>query len=393
MRFRTSFLAVLAAALLPSGAGAEELRIGFINTFGNPVGQEQINAFKLGLEAAGWKADGDAIAGAPTKVVWCDDNVRPDQGLACARKFIEQDRVHVVAGMLWSNVLAAVQTPVLASKTILLATNAGTSQLAGEQCSRYFISSSWQGDTWAEVTGRLVSADNVKSIVLIAPNYQGGKDTLAGFKRFFTGGTIRDEILFKLGQTDYQPEFSKISAMQPEAVLAFAPGPMGIAFMKQWAAAGLHKRIRLYTVYMVDNITLRAIGDAAAETSHVAMWAPDIDVPANRAFVAAYTKRFGHAPSHFAAQAYDAARLIEAGLRVTGGRTGDTLALVKAMRRARYDSVRGPYSYNVNGFPIQDFLKREVVVEGGIPRIRTAAIAQRAYKDSHWEKCPEAERH
>lgn len=393
MRLGSSLLAALAAMLLPAGAGADELRIGFINTFGNPVGQEQINAFKLGLEAVGWKADGDAIAGAPAKVVWCDDNVRPDQGLACARKLIEQDRVHIVAGILWSNVLAAVQTPVLASKSILLATNAGTSQLAGEQCSRYFISASWQGDTWAEVTGRLVAAEKVGTIVLIAPNYQGGKDTLAGFKRHFGGGKVLDEILFKLGQTDFQPEFSKIAALKPEAVFAFAPGPMGVAFMKQWAAAGLHNKIRLYTVFMVDNLTLKALGEAAAATFHVAMWDPDLDVPVNRAFVAAFARRHGRPPSHYAAQAYDAARLIESGLRATGGRTGDTLALVKAMRRARYESVRGDYTYNVNGFPIQNFVKRGVAIEEGGPRIRASGIAQRAYKDSHWEKCPEAERH
>ncbi len=388
-------LVLSAAALVASfgSAKADELRIGFIMTLGNPVGQEQVNGFKLGLESVGWKSDGDAIAGAPTKIAWCDDNARPDQGVNCARKFIEQDRVQIVAGIIFSNVLAAVTAPVVESKTVLLATNSGTSQLAGEQCSRYFISSSWQADTWGEVTGRLVSADRVKSIVLIAPNYQGGKDTLNGFKRHFTGGEIKDEILFKLGQTDFQPEFSKIGALRPDAVFVFAPGPMGIAFVKQWAAAGLRQRIRLYTVFMVENLSLKAMGDAAAETFHVNMWDPDSDVPANRAFVEAFTKRHGRPPSHLAAQSYDAARLIEAGLRATGGRTGDTLALVKAMRQARYDSVRGPYTYNVNGFPIQDFYKRGVVLENGMPRIKTEGVVQRAYKDSHWEKCPAAERH
>ncbi len=383
----------LLAAAFSQAASAEELRIGFMMTPGNPVGQEQLNGFKLGLEAAGWKADGDTIAGVATKIAWCDDNARPDQGVNCARKFIEQDRVHVVAGIIFSNVLAAVTAPVVGSKTVLLATNAGTSQLAGEQCSRYFVSSSWQADTWGEVSGRLVAADRAKSIVLVAPNYQGGKDTLNGFKRHFSGGEIKDEILFKLGQTDFQPEFSKISALQPDAVFVFAPGPMGIAFVKQWAAAGLRQRIRLYTVFMVDNLSLKAMGDAAAETFHVNIWDPASALPANRAFVEAFTKRLGRPPSNYAAQAYDAARLIEAGLRANGGRVGDTLALAKAIRRTPYESVRGTYAYNVNGFPIQDFYKRGVVVEGGVPRIKTEGIVQRAYKDSHWEKCPAAERH
>jgi branched-chain amino acid transport system substrate-binding protein len=116
-------------------------------------------------------------------------------------------------------------------------------------------------------------------------------------------------------------------------------------------------------------------------------------VPANRAFVTAFAARHGRAPSNYGAQAYDAARLIEAGLRATGGRTGDAAALVKAMRHTPYELVRGAYTYNVNGFPIQDFYKIEVTADGGTVRLRTNGIVQRAYKDVHWEKCPGAERH
>ncbi len=353
----------------------------------------QVDAFKLGLERAGWKADGDKVAGVPVKVAWCDDKIRPEEGVACAQKLLSQDRVQIVAGLLWSHVLMAVQAQVFQSKAVLLATNAGTAELAGAGCSRYFVSASWQGDTWGEVSGRLVSADGVKSIVLVAPNYQGGKDTLTGFKRHFSGGNIRDEILFKVGQTDFQPEFSKIGALAPQAVFVFAPGPMGTAFVKQWQAAGLNQRIKLYTVFMVDHLSLKAIGDGVVGTYHVSMWDADGDVAANREFVAAFQQRHGRLPSHFSAQAYDAARMIEAALRATGGRADDTLALAKALRRTPYQSVRGPYTYNVNGYPIQDFYKLDVVAEGGATRIRRVGVAAHAYKDSHWEKCPEAERH
>lgn len=384
--------AALAAIAGATSAHAAELRIGFINSFGHPIGREQVDAFKLGLERVGWRADGDKISGVPVKVAWCDDKSRPEEGVACAQKLLNQDRVQIVAGLLWSHVLAAAQVHVFQNRTVLLATNAGTAQLAGEGCSRYFVSASWQGDTWGEVSGRLVSADGVKSIVLVAPNYQGGKDTLAGFKRHFTGGNIRDEILFKVGQTDFQPEFSKIGALAPDAVFVFAPGPMGTSFVKQWQAAGLNKRMKLYTVFMVDHLSLKAIGNAVVGTYHVSMWDADADVPANREFVAAFQRRHGRLPSHFGAQAWDAARMIEAALKATGG-AGDAVALAKALRRTTYESVRGAYSYNVNGYPVQDFFKLEVVEEGGAPRIRRAGVVARAYKDAHWEKCPTAERH
>jgi branched-chain amino acid transport system substrate-binding protein len=62
---------------------------------------------------------------------------------------------------------------------------------------------------------------------------------------------------------------------------------------------------------------------------------------------------------------------------------------MKAMRKVKYDSVRGPYSYNVNGMPIQNFYKQEVIKgSDGKPDIVTRGVIFANYKDAYWEKCP-----
>jgi hypothetical protein len=114
-----------------------------------------------------------------------------------------------------------------------------------------------------------------------APNYQAGKDMIAGFKRTYRG-RIAGEILFKFGETDYQADLSKVRAMAPEAVFVFAPGGMGVFFLKQWASSGLRESVKLYTLYVVDNATLPAIGEAAIGSVHTGHWNPDLDHPRNR---------------------------------------------------------------------------------------------------------------
>lgn len=381
-----------ALALCSGQAGAEELRIGFINSLNNPLGKQQLAGFTLGLEHMGWKQDGDKLAGVPTKVIYCDDQVKPDVGLACAKKLIEQDKVQIVAGVIWSNILNAIRTPVVSTKTILLSTNAGSSRLAGVDCSKYYISTSWENSQNAQAMGRLVSEEGVKNVFFLAPNYQAGKDNLSGFKSTYKGGKITGTILYKLNASDFQAELTRVRASQPEAVVTFSPGPMGIAFMKQWAASGLGKSIKLYQIFVVDHVTLRPIGNAAVGTFHTNQWDSDSKRSANVKFVKDYIAKNGYHPSHFASQAYDGALLIASAVKGTGGKVDDTLALMKEMRKANYESVRGKYTYNVNGIPIQNFYKREVVAgPDGKPMIRTAGIVVAESKDAEWQRCKKSE--
>ena len=167
---------------------------------------------------------------------------------------------------------------------------------------------------------------------------------------------------------------------------------MGIAFMKQWAASGLGKSTKLYQIFVVDHITLLPIGKAAVGTFHTNQWDSDSTRPANVKFVKAYIAKHKIHPNHFGAQAYDGALLIASGIRGTGGKVNDTLALMKAMRKADYASVRGKYRYNVNGIPVQNFYKREVVLgSDGKPMIRTVGLVTANHVDGQWRKCKKSE--
>jgi branched-chain amino acid transport system substrate-binding protein len=385
-------LATAAFVLIAGSASAEELRIGYMNTFSNPLGKDQLAGWKLGLANQGWKKDGDLLGGVPTKVFYCDDQRKPDVGVTCAKRFVEQDKVQIVAGITWSNILNAVRNPVVRNKVILMSTNAGSSRLAGTACSKYFISTSWQNDNTPEAMGQLMREEKLNDVFLMSANYQAGKDMMAGFRRYYKG-RIKGQLLYKLGNRDFQSELTRVRAAQPSAVFIFAPGPMGIAFMKQWAASGLGKKIKLYTVFTVDNLMLKPIGKNAIGTFHTNYWDPDSKNPANVKFLKDFQAANGRLPSHFAAQAYDAPALIASAVKAVGGKVNNTLALKKAMLQANYDSIRGKYRYNFNGMPIQNYYKREVVAgPGGKPEIHTTGIVFTNHADAYAKRCKRSER-
>ena len=396
MRTLARATAAFAALLAATPALAQEMRIGFVSTLtgvGAIVGNHQVNGWKLGLAHEGWTKDGDKLAGVPLSLVIADDQAKPDIGVKEVDKLLNQHKVQLIAGFIPSNVLMASLRPILAKGVPLVTTNAGPSPIAGEACHPLIVSTSWNNDNNPEALGKLIESDGVKTIHMMAPNYQGGKDVIAGVTRTLAGVKIGGQTLFKLGETDFQADISKIRVERPKALFVFAPGAMGISFLKQWAASGAGTSIRLYTVLTVDWTTLPAIGEAAVGTVHTMYWSPDLGNDANRRFVKDYAGQHGHMPSHYAAQAYDGARLVAAALKSIGGKADDAMALARALRKAKYESTRGPYEYNVNGMPIQNYYKREVIkdAEGKLAIVNRGVVLAN-HKDAHWEKCPAVKR-
>ena len=301
-----SLSAALLALALASAAGAQELRIGYLNTTtgsGALLGRHLENGWKLGLAHEGWTKDGDRLGDVPTRIWYGDDQTRPENGLREVERFLLSEKVHIVAGIIWSNVIMSVQKPVFDAKAMLLSTNAGPSPLAGPLCNPLFVSSSFYNEGNSEALGEIANKDSAKTVLLMAPNYQGGKDMLAGFESTFKSGKIVETILFKLGETDFQADLAKLRATKAEAVAIFAPGSMGVAFMKQWVASGLAANVKLYSINTIDNISLPAVGDAALGAIEAQHWTPDLDNPKNKRFVKDYAAAYGHLPSHLATAA------------------------------------------------------------------------------------------
>lgn len=372
-----------AVALAASFATAQAATIGLMAPLSGPqalVGQDQVDGFALALEQLGGK-----LGGQPAIVIKEDDQLKPETGQQIVRKFVDKDRVDAIVGLSFSNVLMGSLPRLAEAGTVAIATNAGPSPIAGALCKPNVFSVAWQNDGAAEAMGKFVQDRGVKRVALMAPNYQAGKDMLAGFKRFFKGEVIL-ETYTQVNQPDYAAELSQLQAAKPDAVFAFYPGGMGVNFVKQMSQAGLLPKLPLYSVFTVDGTTLPSLRDTAAGTISGAMWDAALDTPENRKFVAAFEARYKRTPSEYAATGYDAANLLDAALRKAGGDAKKLAAAVKAAG-SEFQSVRGPFRFNNNNLPVQNYYAFEAVKEGGKLAIKQTGTPLKDHVDAYHAQC------
>jgi branched-chain amino acid transport system substrate-binding protein len=343
--------ALAGAAFLVTATQAQELKIGIMAVLSGPqavLGGQLKDGFMLGVKHAGGK-----LGGLPTSVVVQDDELKPDVAVGRAKQLVERDKVDFVVGPVFSNILMAIVRPITEAKVFLISPNAGTSTLAGKGCSPFFFVTSYQNDQPPEVLGKYAQDKGYKKAFLLAPNYQAGKDMIGGFKKHFKG-EIADEVYTPLGQLDFAAELARIAAAKPDAFFVFMPGGMGVNLVKQYRQAGLDS-IPFLSVFTVDESTLPAQKDAAVGFFSGMTWAPNTDTPENKKFIADFEKEYGYVPGSYAMQAYDAAALIGSAVKAVGGNLADKDAVRAALKKADFKSVRGPFKFSSNGFPIQDF--------------------------------------
>ena len=381
-------LAAVVALALAAGAAAaqDKLKIGVIATLSGPpavLGQQLRNGFTLAVKDLGGK-----LGGREVEAIVQDDELKPDVAVSKVKAMVERDNVDFVVGPIFSNILQAIFKPVTEANVILISPNAGTSNFAGKECNANFFVTSYQNDQAFGVAGKYAQDAGLKKVFLIAPNYQAGRDALAGFKSFFKGEVV-DEVYVPLGQPDYSAELSKISAAKPDAIYVFLPGGMGVNFVKQFRQAGLADKTVFLSAFTVDESTLPAQQDAAIGFFGGANWAPNLDNPQNKKFVAGYEKEYGAVPATYAFQAYDAALLIDGALKLTGGSTADKNALRAALKKANFTSLRGGFRFNTNNYPIQDFYLVKVAKRAD-GKFQTEIVQKvfSDYADTHAKDCP-----
>jgi branched-chain amino acid transport system substrate-binding protein len=272
--------------------------------------------------------------------------------------------------------------------TVAIATNAGPSPVAGASCAANVFSIAWQNDGSAESMGKFMQEKGYKRVYLMAPNYQAGKDMLLGFKRYFKGEIV-DEVYTQVGQTDYSAEIAQLQSAKPDAVFAFYPGGMGVNYLRQLNQSGMLAKLPNYSVFTVDGTTMPALREAAVGATFGAMWDAALDTPENRAFVSAFNIRYKRLPSEYAATGYDAARLLDAALRKAGAQAGDKRALAAAVKAAgaEFKSVRGPFRFNKNNMPVQNYYAFQVANEAGKPTVKLLGTPLTAHADSYQSKC------
>jgi branched-chain amino acid transport system substrate-binding protein len=378
--------ALIALGATPALPQQKTIKIGFVSTFSGPVaaiGNDMRNSFELGLDHLGRK-----LGGLPVEVIYEDDQIKPDVGVQKTQKLIESDKVDFVVGYIWSNVLLASLKPLVDSKTFTIVTNAGASQLAGELCSPYVFSTSWNNDQTPQAVGLYMNQKGVKTAFLIGPNYAAGKDMLEGVTATFKGQIVGRELTRWPDQLDFSAELSKARAAKPDAIFAFYPGGAGVQFITQYAQSGLKGQIPLYTAFTIDDLSLPRLKDLAVGIPGAQQWVNDLPNEANKRYVADYRARWYNTyPSFYGSQTYDAVPLLDSVIGAVKGDLSKKDEMRRAAEKADFKSVRGNFKFGPNHIPIQSFYLQEAVKEGNEYRLKTVATIVENDQDKHWQKC------
>mgnify|MGYP000406882977 CR=1 FL=1 len=373
-----STAAVAAAlALGAASAQAEGVKVGMITTLsggGAGLGIDVRDGFMLAIKQAG---DADV------EVIIEDDQRKPDVAVQLADKMIQSDKVDVLTGIIWSNLAMAVVPAAVAQGKFYLSVNAAPSALAGKGCNPNYFSVAYQNDNLHEAAGAYLANAGYKKPFILAPNYPAGKDSLTGFKRFYTG-ELAGEVYTKLGQTDYAAEIAQIRASGADSVFFFLPGGMGISFMKQYADSGVDLPV-VGPAFSFDQGILGAVGEAALGVKNTSQWSKDIDNAANKGFVETFQAEYGRLPSLYAAQGFDTANLLISALAKAD--ISDADAFRAALKAAEFDSVRGDFSFAPNNHPIQDIYVREVIKEGDVITNKIVGVAIEDRSNAYVDEC------
>lgn len=323
------------------------------------LGQDMIQGMQLYLDSIN-----NEIAGRKVELIQEDSEANPDVAPTKARKLLDQDKVDLVTGIVHSGVALALRDLFDSTKNILIISNAGADAVTGARKSKYIFRTSFSNSQTTYPAGPWVFKNVGKKAALSAPDYAAGKEMMGGFKRTFTeaGGEIVLEVYPPLGNNDYQPFLTQMQQANPDVIFSFYSGSDAVRFVQQYEQFGLKGSIPLTGAgFMTESDVLPQQGAAAEGVRTSLHYTHLLDTPENKKFVEAYQAKFNEVPSTFALQAYDAAQLIDAGVKATQGDTSDKDKLVEALVNASISSPRGPFRIDPETHnPIQHIYMREV---------------------------------
>lgn len=140
--------------------------------------------------------------------------------------------------------------------------------------------------------------------------------------------------------------------------------------------------------FSADQDVIQGAGEALLGVANSSHWALELSNSTNRRFVNEFRRAYGRIPTLYAAQGFDTALLLDAAIREAKGQIADKESMLKALRTAKWESTRGPFRFNRNHFPIQDYYLRRVVRQGdGTLVNRLVGRILRQHQDAYVQNC------
>ena len=322
----------------------------------------------------GWQlyldSHGGMLGGRKVETVTVDEGNGRERVRPGIKKLIEQDKVDVVVGTISSDAVQIIHPETSKKKIPYVATGGRPTTLSDVS---YTWHTSWRNKDAGNAIAEFLRTTVAGPVWAIGPDYQGGWDQVNGFVEPFTkaGGKLANPDGKPLwtpypGTTNFLPYLHQIAASGAKAVFCFYGGGLGIEFVKQYAQAGLAKKLPLYAAgFTTEGAVLQAQGAAADGIYSSLNYAPDLDNSANRAFATAFTGKYGTVPDLYNVTAWDAALLLDRAIADAGENPTSESINAAISRLGAIDSPRGQWRFSLTEHtPIQTWYLRQVRQDG-----------------------------
>jgi branched-chain amino acid transport system substrate-binding protein len=345
-----TFLLMLGAALCLGAADATDaadIKIGEINSYSTlPAFTEP---YKKGWEMAVDEINAaGGIKGNKLIVISKDDGGKPGDALTAANELVSSEGVVMIAGSFFSNIGLALADFAKQKKVFYLAGEPLTDAMVWSKGNDYTFrlrpSNYVQAAMLADEAAKLPA----KRWATIAPNYEYGQSAVAVFKELLQ--KKRPDVQFvgeqwpPQGKIDAGSVAQAIEAVKPDAILNVTFGADLVKLVREGTTRGLFKDRSVVSFLTGEPEYLDPLKSETPEGWIVTgyPWA-SIDLPAHKAFLDAYKKRYNDYPRLGSIVGYSLIKSIAAILNKADGTSAD--ALVAAAKGIEVDTPFGQITY------------------------------------------------
>jgi len=387
---RLFLLAAVASVVVTGEAAAQgPIKIGFLSPLSGAIaaaGKDMYSGCELYWQETGWQ-----MAGRKVEVILEDNEGLPATALTKLRKLVENDRVHVVAGVILSNVAYALVPYIEQQGIPTLYPINSADDLTQRKRPKWLIRTGFSaggnmhpfGEYAAKVLG-------YKKVVTLGLDYAFGWETVGGFHKSLedNGGQVIQKLWVPLNVQDFGPYLAQVRK-DADAVFVVALGRWTLLFAKQYAESGLKGKVPLLAggTYTDEHI-LPQLGDESLGVVSAHHYSASLETPANQRFRAAFEKVYNRLPSFYSENCYTGARILGEAVRAIGGKVEDRAALMAALRQVKItDAPRGPVEMDAYGNPTQNIYIRKVERAGG--KLQNTVIHTYPAVSQFWKYNPE----
>jgi branched-chain amino acid transport system substrate-binding protein len=324
------------------------------------------------------KQKGGRLANRPTSFVWEDEANDPTVGAQKTQKFIEQDNVDLMMGVVATPIAYAIRNAVDSAKMIFIETNAGGNALtrATTDCkpackSKYIFRASFSSWQISNPIGTYFATKRgVKEAFTFVADYGFGTESAADFTNAFTaaGGKVTGSLKAPLGSADFLPFVTQLKNQPTKDIYSFFSGTDAINYIKAWNLLGLPAAgYRMNGAgFLTEQDVLKEVKEQANGAVTSLFWAVTLDNAENKAFVDAYQKEYSLLPDVFAVQAWDGLQAVDLALQAVKGDTSNKDAFIAALEAVKFKSPRGDFEFDKDTHNvIHDMYIREVKTQSG----------------------------